>query len=238
MDNPLDPSDPLAPGDPLDPLAPPDPLRDMLDGLERSIEPPALEDPLADQSEAGQDDLGRVLDAVEGSIDHQPPVQPVLDVGEDVTDANVDQPDVNGFEPDALDEDHVSGTSAASPFGSFESMPPLLPDSSAGPGRPQLQPPLPPRSRGGGGGSKGPGLLQRLLSLRRRSVKSSYAQSLRQCPASGQIIDTQQCESCERFRRWPEGSDGEPRECWHDWQAKRFEGLADPGGKDESTQDS
>jgi hypothetical protein len=31
-------------------------------------------------------------------------------------------------------------------------------------------------------------------------------------------VDLEQCESCEKYRHWPEGTDEEPRECWYDWQ--------------------
>lgn len=42
----------------------------------------------------------------------------------------------------------------------------------------------------------------------------------RYCPESHEVIDREQCKNCEKFRYWPEGTKEEPRECWHDWQAR------------------
>jgi len=40
------------------------------------------------------------------------------------------------------------------------------------------------------------------------------------CPESHGLIDKKKCESCEKYRHWPQGADEEARECWYDWQAK------------------
>jgi hypothetical protein len=41
----------------------------------------------------------------------------------------------------------------------------------------------------------------------------------RYCQESHDAVSQQQCEDCDKYRHWPEGTNEGPRECWHDWQA-------------------
>ncbi len=54
--------------------------------------------------------------------------------------------------------------------------------------------------------------------LRRRVVRRQG--NRRFCPESHEVINVRECESCEKYRHWPQGTDEEPRECWYDWQGK------------------
>jgi len=43
----------------------------------------------------------------------------------------------------------------------------------------------------------------------------------RYCPEIFEIVSEQDCQACEKYRHWPEGTDDEPRECWYDWKANQ-----------------
>ena len=48
----------------------------------------------------------------------------------------------------------------------------------------------------------------------------SRAPTRRYCPATHELIDLEDCQSCEKYRHWPAHTDEEPSECWYDWQVR------------------
>ena len=207
--------------DPLDPLAEGDPFDDpLLNGLERSIEkPPGLRDPLADPDELLMDDLGRQLDALEASIENSPPVPPLPGTDPDTDGSIPGGSGPAGPEPSLPEEASSVPESTTETFGSFDTSPPPPQDSHH-----RLPPPNPPGlpspRRGGGGGRRTGAFSSRHRipgHLKPKMPRPSY--SARYCPETHEMIDKKQCESCEKYRHWPEGTTEEPRQCWHDWQA-------------------
>ncbi len=78
---------------------------------------------------------------------------------------------------------------------------------------------LPPDESGGTrrrGGSE----LKGHAAGRRGSTDARAGRNTRICPESHESVDGQRCEECEKYRRWPEGTTEEHRECWYDWQIK------------------
>ncbi|MBN2137562.1 MAG: hypothetical protein JW720_07140 [Sedimentisphaerales bacterium] len=43
--------------------------------------------------------------------------------------------------------------------------------------------------------------------------------STRFCPDISELVAKENCEYCDKYRHWPEGTDDEPKECWYDWEA-------------------
>ncbi|MCP4261029.1 MAG: hypothetical protein GY774_26485 [Planctomycetes bacterium] len=81
------------------------------------------------------------------------------------------------------------------------------------------------RSRGRGGYP-----FKRHGSGRHGSTGAKASHNMRICPENHESINEQKCQSCEKYRRWPEGTDEEPQECWYDWQTQP---LHDESEKDE-----
>lgn len=215
--------------DPLNPLGNPDPFGNhlplddpMLDALEGGIEnPPGFTDPLVENDELLMDSMGRQLDAVEANIESVQPIPLAPPEPGGIGDA--DEANGHGDVPDtseglATPDGEESPETSWGFWGAFDSSPPLLPEASA----PTL-PPNPPESRmlrrGAGRARRRKG-----LPVQRRSLGKGGPvmgkQSMRYCPESREAIHNDQCEDCEKYRRWPEGTDEEPRECWYDWQAR------------------
>jgi hypothetical protein len=218
MQNPLNP-----PGNP-DPFGNDSPLTDpMLDALEKSIEnPPGFTDPLVENPELLMDSLGRQLDAVEASMESVQPIPPAQPepggiVDEEGMDEQGDVPETSeGFmTPDSEESSETSWGF----WGTFDSSPPLLLEGSA-----STPPPNPPESRmlrrGAGRAKrrKGPPPVRRRSLVKGGSVMGKL--NMRYCPESHETIHKEECEDCEKYRRWPEGTDEELRQCWYDWQAR------------------
>lgn len=75
------------------------------------------------------------------------------------------------------------------------------------------------RGDSGGGSHHGDGLLFK-QHISRASTGARGGGSSRICPESNELINFEQCGSCEKYRCWPDGTGEEPRECWYDWQAR------------------
>ena len=191
-----------------------DPQQDdpLLDDLEQSIEkPPGLGDFPDDSADRFMDDLGRRLDAVEESIEGAIPL-----ILEPIPDLHLDEPGELPDEPAQPLEDQGpyrasedSDELRESPSDDTpEAAPPVLPLPSL-PGR-----------RGGNIARRRRLRFPRGSSGRigRRRVRGN--KDNRFCPESHELIDTAACESCDKYRHWPEGTDQEPRECWHAWRAR------------------
>lgn len=198
------------------------PLGDpLLDAFERSIEnPPGFTDPLGESDEPLMDDLARQLDAVEASIEKSAQIIPEPDI----VDGNM--PHV----PPGDKFDNSCGTLPEDDSESYEDVEELEKGSDdpqslifqsqftivASPDQSTLTPHL----RDTGSGTRhGEGLLFK-QHISRASTGTKGGGSGRVCPDSNELIDVPQCESCEKYRYWPDGTDEEPRECWYDWQAR------------------
>ena len=212
--------------DPLNHLENQDPLEDpLLDALERSIEnPPGFTDPLAGSDQLYMDEQGRLLDALESSIvdagmasPSGATIPPDLDVGSKVPEAVSPIDELGDIDLITSAEDIGISEMTNEKYGTFESSPPLPEE-----GLSRTIPPNPPyldklRKKGGGGtGKKGSPPHRRSPSRLKSPVIRS---DMKYCQESNEVIDKQQCEDCEKYRHWPEGTGEEPRECWYDWQA-------------------
>lgn len=213
MQNPLN---PLENQDPMEPHHNPfeDPL---LDALEKSIEqPPGFIDPLAEDDGLLMDDLAGQLDVVEAGIENSPPIPPepngdsgVSDVQDDET-SHVSPPlDDNVHDQEQDDSDDV-----------LDTMPPPLRSpytGSFGQGGPGSILPRPSQNINQGQRSHPTRIYK---SYRGGRTGAATSRGLRYCPESHDTVDRQQCEDCDKYRNWPEGTSEEPRECWYDWQAE------------------
>ena len=202
-----------------------DPLGDpMLDALERSIkDPPGFEDPLAGPDRPLMDELGQLLGAVEANIENTPPLAPGVSETQGVNGPNPSEDDPLDVETAPSLDDMVlpeiadDAGAVLPPAASLE----ISEGSSA---RSTPSGPKAPRTIGRGGrGRRGSGLppQRRTLGGARRTMANSH-RGQRYCPESREIIDEQQCESCDKYRHWPDGTDEEPRECWYDWEESRL----------------
>ena len=212
---------------PLNPPEGQDPLDDpMLDALERSIvDPPASLDPLAAHDAPLIDDLSRTLDALEASIEDTPPIEPAPDAEQGLAERGIEMDEVLSDQETTPSLPAITREPTETAHSAWESFqtpsPPLEHGSSA-----RTPPPNPPQlrlpRRGGGSGRRGRGLPSRHRNPgRARSGIVGGRGLLRYCPESKDLTERQQCESCTKFRHWPEGTDTPPRECWHDWQAMK-----------------
>lgn len=194
----------------------------MLNELERSIENPAgFKDPLAGHDRQFMDDLGKQLDELEVGIEdtsqsrNGTPMMPDNELTPPQDDGTVIS--------DGVSEDEVSESiqeSSESKDKVEDSQAAHDEDQSEGK-RHELQLPRRQRLRGR------PRLKSRRMHLFRRRGPGASGRRVarrqgnrRSCPESRVVIYEQECESCEKYRHWPEGTDEEPRECWYDWQGK------------------
>ena len=217
-----EPLNPLEGPDPLDPLDDP-----LLDALERSIEnPPGFGGPLAGEAEPYMDGLGSLLGSLETNIENARPIPTIPQRGgEDPWEAP-DLPTDESGNPDPLlpeandglaEKADDAGIIAQGPIG------PVTQDAMQRPMHPVSGPRQAPRGRGGGGrraggfpfGRRKPGT----------HTMAGTGSPTRVCPESKDLIDKEQCESCDKYRCWPDGTNEEPRECWYDWQ--RIQQFAD-----------
>ena len=211
MDEPLIPPEDLEPENEQSPFEDP-----LLDAFERSIENPhGFVDPMTEHDQA-IDELAGQLEAVENSIEGtQPPVpEPVMESEMDdplLQDSELAEPessvddedptDGTDEEKEQLPEDPAPNKSDDNVLRGGSFLDPLLQKPRAGEGRtgPGIRPPV----RKSPGRATGAGRLSKRL-----------------CPETHELIDEQKCQSCDKYRHWPDGTDEEPRECWYDWQAR------------------
>lgn len=213
---------------PLDPLGSQDPLGNqgqgplddaLLDALEHSIEnPPGFTDPLAGPNEPVTDDLARQLGEVEANIESAQPIRLEPEMVKDSNELD-EQEEEEERKPSPLD-DYEPPEVKNDVWGTFQNSPPLPQEGAAR--TPPPSPPLPRPPRKGGGSIRprqrlplGSGVI---VPPRRKILGTGS--NLRFCPESHEAVNTQECEKCEKYRRWPEGTNEEPRECWYYWQAK------------------
>ncbi len=206
--------------DPLNPREgqpPTDPFEDpLLDEIERSVErPPDLGDPLLGDDVGHIDDLGRLLGGLEGMVTIPPaagmaPTTPQRP-------GEISEDEVKKTEPMTAPE--TAPRDEDWPTRGYEQHPPLPPDRSPEEGGHGLSPALLPRRGGGGSGRRRNRAIDRRRG--RKPVNRPGGSMQRWCHEARDLVDWEICESCDKFRHWPDGTDEEPRECWHDWQARQ-----------------
>ena len=215
------------PNDPTDPLNPlgipgavPDPLSlgdPMLDALEQSIvNPPGFADPNTEQDGMFMDDVAKRLDQVEASMENPAPSLPLP--AEQIGAAPMGDQEHTSVQPGWSEEEEAKTPEAEEEDQLRETRPP---DSQkAVPLRPELsrEPPSTLKSGDGGhGGHREPSA--RTASAGGRFTKTRGASGTRFCPDTNYSVDKKDCQDCNEYRHWPEGTEKEPRECWHDWVA-------------------
>lgn len=218
---------PLNPQENLDSLGPDaNPFEDpMLDAVEGSIEnPPGFIDPLVENEQPFIDDLAMQLDAVEAYIENSPPmppqptpVEPPADQGKDETDASEQEPsipvspstpDVDKSSEDSVGDEEEPGNDNLHGLGDLERFFRQRRSGSTA---------KPPRKPYGDGWRQG-GHPRMGGTSRGRGTGTKGSSGPRYCPDSRDLVNEDKCNSCEKYRHWPEGTDEEPRACWYDWQ--------------------
>ena len=213
----------------LDPMENPDdffgneePLDDLtLGAFESGIEnPPGFTDPLVESDEMLMDDVAWQLDEVEASIENSAPVLPDPDIAGG-NEPNV-QPGHKSVDQQGIlpEDDPESNDDEEEPEETEEDPPSLIfQNEFTFVAPPDQSKPTPHRGDSGVGTRYGEGLLFK-QHISRASTGARGGGSNRICPESNELINVEQCGSCEKYRCWPEGMDEEPRECWYDWQAR------------------
>jgi len=212
-----DPFNPMQNQDPLDNQGlPDDPL---LDALERSIEnPPGFVDPLTENDESLMDDIAKQLDLIEAGTESTPPIPLLPGIVDDVNGPDV-QDDESG-NPEALESvDNLDGDDDEK-HKLPSLLPPSLHDSLTGTTGPSQWPSKPPPGQQSDNRGRQEFAIKKHISRGGAGAGATTKRTSRCCPESHELIDEQKCESCEKYRHWPEGTDEEPKECWYDWQAK------------------
>ena len=234
-----------------DPLEEADPLDDpMLDALERRMmRPPGSEDPLACADDQFVDANGRMLDALEASIEDGPPVFSVEEsrpLEDPLARADAPLADGTGMMTDPIEggtekglptfpngDDDLDNSEAPAMSPSLlrrqkRDKSDQLPVDPRGDARPSAAGERPhrgtsgggsrrhvqPRSHGSGAGRPGAPPISRGLGRASAGIRGSQK---RLCLDTRDLVDVDVCDSCDRYRHWPEGTDEEPRECWHEW---------------------
>jgi hypothetical protein len=216
---------PFNPQENLDPLGPDiNPFEDpMLNAAENNIEnPPGFIDPLVENQQPFIDDLAMQLDALEANVENSPPippqpgpVEPPVEPGIEETDTSQPEssiptspstPDIDQSSEDSDEEevgnDNIHGLSDLERFFKQQRSAPTT---------------RPPRQQYGDGWRQG-GHPRVGGSSRGRRTGTKGSGGLRNCPDSRDLVNEDKCNSCEKYRHWPEGTDEEPRGCWYDWQ--------------------
>jgi hypothetical protein len=186
----------------------------MLDTLERSIEktigPP---DPLMARQNSLVDDIARQLNRVEASIENMPPLWPKFLIDNDRI-----LPDVQNSK--------IGTPETTLPIGDFGASANLNGIEQATQNVPKQgvsqNPSTMPIRQNGDGIRKHGHSAKNYKPLFGGRTNAQSNVGLRHCPQSHELIDMETCESCEKYRHWPDGTNEEPRECWHDWQLTRF----------------
>ena len=209
----MQPPTPTDPADEQEPAGAP-----MLDALEQSIvHPPGFEDLLPAARQRFMDETARMLESLETSIEG--PV-PWLTAGWEVPDEG--QPPPAAADTGEENDDPPPDAVEADP-------PPFDPGmSDTGPPVPNMDAPtMAPRDvmrpgarRGGSSGPRARPWHPPPRSFRGTRTMARAGGPRRYCPDSRDLIDEAQCPSCEKYRHWPDGTDEEPRMCWHDWEAR------------------
>ena len=216
MENPVDPGGgqyPTPDNDHLD-----DPL---LDALERSIQqgPPGFVDPLAESEALPPDPLAQKLDAVEADIEGAPAL-PDSAVIPDLEESGLADEEV--LPEDTLPAEYEDGNMAGENGRDEDDRQPgsRLPSGQDGSRVMTRHPNLlaPPGGRSNVGTYRGSRQTGGPVG-RSTGARAPAARITRICPQTHELIDSDQCQSCEKYRHWPEGSDEEPRECWYDYQS-------------------
>jgi hypothetical protein len=192
----------------------------MLDAVERSIETPAaFQDPLVQQPLPPIDGVGRMLGALEASIEY--PLATALDarIAQELLQPSLPVDDVGQDDLLAAAEEVGAKAKVPDPVSERTAAPQALPE---GPSRQVPQPA--PRDLSAGhrvGASRGSSEPRHSgYSPRGRAGTGATSNHL-YCPESRESVDPQECKSCDKYRRWPEGTQEEPMECWHDWETRR-----------------
>ena len=219
MDAPLN---PLGNQDPLGPEQ--NPFEDpFLDAIERSIENlPGFTDPLIESDGLFTDDLAQQLDAVEASIENPSPdtpePKPEIPTIEEAAGEEIMPGVESDIGPDAFTPDTDESCETMPEGGESEGVPdgglpynPLIRPRSGISSRPPRQ------GYGDGWRQEGHGPVRRSRPGGR--AVGPAKSTPRHCPDSRELVDTDNCGSCEKYRHWPEGTAEEPRECLYDWQA-------------------
>ena len=222
--------------DPLNPLENQVPLDDhMLDALEHTTEyPTGFMDPWAKYDYMLMDDIGRQLQNLEASIDNSLPVFDIPDMGKNDNKVNIQNDNVDILEP-SMPPDNLKHSETVNDLRSvFQTpTPPVPQDSSNSTFSRNLSPPK-SRHRGGGCGRKKQGSpFEKNIARQSRRTNAGISSDLRYCLESHELVDKETCESCEKYRHWPEGTNEEPRECWHDWQLTQFRSSDESDDSDE-----
>jgi hypothetical protein len=226
--------DPIVP--PVPPINP-DPLSDpLLDAVERSIEnPPGMSDPLVQGGNPAIDDLAGQLDQVEQNIENPLGYPPGPKHAPGVARGRYDDglpEDWTRFldGPDETDEslqERLDALEDKLKMMPNDSMPRTSERHDSSPCRSQA--PLPPQPRRTGEGWSQPGIQPQLGGSRPRGRTGAGPIGIgRICPEAGEFVSEEQCQDCDKYRHWPEGTDEEPRECWHEWRERKP--LTEPPG--------
>jgi len=211
MENPLNNPENQIPLDKQSPLEDP-----LLDAFEQSIEnPPGFGDPLVEDNQF-MDGLAKQLEQVEASIENSPSLlpEPISTGHEGDLNAQNDE-----LETEPLPEEQGPVETTNDSEDTIQN--PLSSDSqdSDVDEHKIFKQPLPKPKRGGAGLRRWKLIFQRPTTRRTCGLISGKSSQPRFCPESRKLIDEQKCQSCEKYRHWPEGTDEEPRQCWYDWQA-------------------
>jgi len=221
--------------DPLNPLDNQAPLDNpMLDALEhRTKYPTGFMDPLAKYDYMLMDDIGRQLQNLEASIDDSLPVFDIPDIGKNDNKVNIQNGNVGILEP-SMPPDNLEPSETVNDLRSvFKSLPPPVPqDSSNSTFSRNLSPPK-SRHRGGGCSRKKQGSpLKKNIARQSGRTNAGISSDLRYCLDSHELVDKETCESCEKYRHWPEVTNEDPKECWHDWQLAHSYNSDESDGND------
>lgn len=227
--------DPLNPADPPTPPDGPDSMDDpLLDALERSIEQPSgFSDSLVQNPEPAMDDLACQLSQLEDSIEKAPVVPPGVGGMPGMLNESPDPNELPGTEMLPLEESEEGFLGLE---GRLEDSNDALKTSQGDltSSDPEVRSPRVCRSRssaksgprGSGRSNRSrPGLRSRIGGSRPRGrTMIRLARDSRICPDNHELVPKEACRSCDKHRHWPEGTDEEPEECWHDWQDRREPG--------------
>jgi hypothetical protein len=201
----------------------------MLDALEHSIENPhGVMDPLKFVDPSLIDSVARNLDAVEASVEGTLPMDFLDQLRSPV------QPPKEEPEPPAV----IPSPGDVPVHRPMDRRPPLLPNDpnlEQPPARPlPVAPPAMARLRGGGGGKSRRPLAVMNHKLR-NSLRPANRCEERFCFDTDSVVLLETCWSCDKFRHWPDGTQQEPRMCWHLW--RRIEEIESASRKREADTD-
>jgi len=176
-----------------------------------------MQNPLAEQP-AFMDDLAKQLDAVETSIENSSPIS-----APDAVEDN-DADDILSQADELSDPEHIQQVDKEEDE----------PEPAALVSDPIQPKPLANQSSKGAPLSKPTGdkrFFQGLKSPGRTvahgRTKASGSSGMRICPGSHELIDTEKCNDCDKYRHWPQGTNEEPKECWYDWQNRQTDDDSD-----------